>query len=60
MTLEEAIDRNVELTGELIEEERWAKARAIKLGIEALKDKVKARRHGHAYSSRLLPGETKE
>ena len=33
---------------------------AVNLGIEALKDKVKARHHGHAYSSRLLPGETEK
>lgn len=33
---------------------------AIKLGAEALKDKLKARRHGHAYSSKLLPGETED
>ena len=34
--------------------------RALQLGIEALKDKIKARTHGHAYSHRLLPGETEE
>ena len=34
--------------------------KAIKLGIEALKNKLEARRYRVAASSVLLPGETKE
>ena len=60
MTLEEAIDSNVELKGELVREGRLEKADGVQLGIEALRSKLENRRYGVASSAILLPSETKE
>lgn len=60
MKLQDAIRINTNLLSEQQGRGLSYRIDALKLGIEALKDKIKARTHGHAYSHRLLPGETKE
>lgn len=58
MTIDEAIDRNVELKGELVQEGRLEKASAVQLGIEALKGIKKVRKTFRPYVEVPLPGET--
>lgn len=60
MKLEEAIDRNKELKGELLREGRLEKAEAIQLDIEAL-ERVKWHKEQHQFGYyELLPGETED
>jgi len=58
MPIDEAIDKNVELKGELVKKGRLEKAKAVQLGIEALK--VVADSRVGDFNEKLLPGETKE
>lgn len=60
LTLDEAIDRNVELKGELAREGRLMKVAGVKLGIEALKRIKRQRPEGFNFEAVLLPGETEE
>ncbi|MBA7566308.1 hypothetical protein ES708_07999 [subsurface metagenome] len=60
MTIPEAIDRNVELKGELIREGRLEKADALQLGIEALKAFMVYRSRQPVNLQFLLPGETED
>jgi hypothetical protein len=60
MTLEEAIDRNKELRGELISEGRLEKADAVQLGIEALEFVKKIVGTLPEWKGFLLPGETRD
>lgn len=57
-TIGEAIDRNVELKGELVREGRLEKAASVQLGIEALKRDLDNRRINNHPDQALLPGET--
>jgi len=59
MTLEEAIDRNVELKGELVREGRLEKAKSVQLSIEAMKAILTFFPYPHNYIGGPLPGETK-
>jgi len=57
VNIEKAIDRNVELKGELTREGRLEKAEAVQLGIEALK-RTKENRSGWGWFDRVaLKGE---
>ena len=58
MTLDEAIDRNVELKGELAREGRLMKAASVQLGIEALKREEYYRHRVPRRDIVLLLGET--
>lgn len=60
ITIDEALDRNKELRGELIREGRIEKANAVQLGIEALKEIKAARTYSVGLIPETLPGETKE
>lgn len=60
MQLDEAIDRNTELEGELIREGRLEKAKSVRLGVEALKLIIRYRTFVAVDAVRLLPGETKD
>lgn len=60
MTIDKAIDENVELIGELTREGRLEKAKGVKLGNEALKRiQVQMKTWGPVAYARL-PGETEE
>lgn len=59
MTLEKAIEI-LDVHQKMLRLENMSDLRdAVKLGIEAMKDKLHARHYGHALSEALLPGETK-
>ena len=60
MTIDEAIDRNVELKGELVREGRLEKAKSVQLGIEALKREQAHRQGGIISTPYLLSGETEK
>lgn len=60
MTLNEAIDRNTELKGELVREGRLEKAEGVRLGIKALERCLRLRSDKHCSPTKLLPGETKD
>jgi len=60
MNLEKAIDRNVELKGELVREGRLEKAEGVQLGIEAIKRLQQYRFVRPNGFDKPLPGETKD
>ena len=60
MTIDEAIENLRFLSTAGAPNLRLNDIDAIKLGIEALQNKLEARRYGIASSSILLPGETKK
>lgn len=60
MLLNEAIDRNIELRGELLREGRLEKAEAVSWGIEALKREQSWRQRWPHQSHLPFPGETEE
>lgn len=60
MTIDEAINSNVELKGELIREGWMRRSMAVQLGIEALKQTEESRKIGLPQLRHLLPGETTE
>uniref|UniRef100_A0A6H2A1N1 Uncharacterized protein n=1 Tax=viral metagenome TaxID=1070528 RepID=A0A6H2A1N1_9ZZZZ len=60
MTIDEAIDRNEELRGELVWEGKLEKAEAVGLGITALRRVLSFRNMTKIMSETLLPGETEE
>ena len=60
MTIDEAIDRNKELKGELVREGRLEKAEAVQLSIEALRWRAHCERVNSPYQYKPLPGETNE
>jgi len=58
MTIDHAIQRNVELKGELLREGRIEKAEAVKLGLEALEEVKRLRSYKAFHIVKTLPGET--
>lgn len=60
ITIDQAIDRNIELKAELIKEGRLEKADAVQLGIETLKREQHRRKYDIHLPVELLPGETKD
>ena len=60
MKIEQAIDRNEELKGELITEGRLEKAVSVQLAIEALKRILYLRKDMDCPHYLTLPGETSE